>query len=167
MPVQVSDSLVEILDAQRSPSVYATFMANAQGAAYLRPLRLAIIKALFDVAGGHYWLVYRGFHALLMIAAIMLFVRALRVRTWTDFAAAVFALTVLTGLHTFRGTVREAYPVNHFLEIVLLCLIALNLAQSRGGWWIDAAASVTLAAASLILESGLLVWVVAGAAFCG
>ena len=164
MPVQVSDSLLEIVDAQRAPSVYATFLENAQGAAYLRPLRLAIIKALFDVSHGHYWLAYRGFHALLMFAAILLFVRALRVRTWTDCAAAVFALTVLTGLHTFRGTVREAYPVNHFLEMVVVCLLALNLAQSRGGWWIDAAAVVTLVAASLILESGLLVWVVAGAA---
>lgn len=165
MPVQVSDSLIEILDVQRSPSIYDTFVANAQGAAYLRPLRLAVIKGLFDVADGHYWLAYRGFHALLLVAAILLFVRALRVQTWIDCGAAVFALTVLTGMHTFRGTVREAYPVNHFLEIVVLCLVTLNLAQSRGGRWVDAAAVVSLVAASLILESGLLVWVVAGAAF--
>ena len=133
VPVQVSDSLGEILDAQQSPSVYASFTGSFGGTAYLRPLRIAQIKALFNLAHGHYWLVYRGFHALLLIAAVLLFVRALDVRTWADVAAAVFALTVLTGLHTFRGTVREAFPINHFLEIVVLCLLAVNLARSRGG----------------------------------
>jgi hypothetical protein len=84
----------------------------------------------------------------------------MRVHTWTDFAAGTFALTVLTGMHTFRGTVREAFPINHFLEIVVFCLIALNLAQSRPRWWVDLAAAGTFIVASLTLESGLLVWVV-------
>jgi hypothetical protein len=170
VPVQVSDSLGEILDAHYSPSVYASFVENATtSVAYLRPLRIAQIKALFDLAGGqHYWLVYRGFHAALLLIAVFLFVRVLFVTTWTDFAAAVFALTVLTGLHTFRGVVREGFPINHFLEIVVLCLVALNLARSRGGPWVDAAAAVTFVAASLVLESGLLVWVVLVTAWaCG
>ena len=167
-PVQISDSLIELLDVQQSPSLYATFVAHSPRGPFLRPLRQVQIKALFDAANGHYWLVFRGFHGLLLIAALLLFVRALRVGTWTDFAAAVFALTVLTGLHTFRGTVQEAFPINHFLEIVVFCLIALNLAQSRGGWWIDAAAAVTFVIASLTLESGVLVWVIAVAAWaCG
>jgi hypothetical protein len=168
MPVQVSDSFIEMLDAQQSPSLAAMFASIAQRRAYFRPLRLVQIKALFDLANGHYWLVYRGFHVLLLGAALFLFTRALRVQSWTDFAAAVFALTVLIGIHTFRGTVQEAFPINHFLEIVVFCLIALNLAQSRGGWWIDVAAVLTLAAASLTLESGLLVWVVIVTAWaCG
>jgi hypothetical protein len=168
MPVQVSDSLVELLDVQQSPSLSATFVAAANRSAYLRPLRLVQIKALFDLADGHYWLVYRGFHALLLGAGLLLFTRALRVRTWADFAAAVFALTVLTGLHTFRGTVREAFPINHFLEVSVFCLIALNLSQSKGGWWVDVAAAVTFVVASLTIESGLLVWVVVAAAWaCG
>ncbi len=168
IPVQVSDSLVELLDVQHSPSLSATFVATAQRSAYLRPLRLVQIKMLFDWADGHYWLVYRGFHALLLTAALLLFTRALRVQTWTDFTAAVFALTVLTGLHTFRGTVREAFPINHFLEIVVFCLIALNLARARGRWWVDVAAAATFVVASLTLESGLLVWVVVVAAWaCG
>jgi len=167
-PIQVTDSLIEILDVQRSPSLYATFVEVAQRPAYFRPLRLVQIKALFDLAGSHHQLVYRGFHALLLMAALLLFVRALRVRTWVDFSAAVFALTVLTGLHTFRGTVREAFPINHFLEMVVFCLLAVTLAQSRGGWWIDLAAVVTFLVASLTLESGLLVWVVCVAAWvCG
>jgi hypothetical protein len=170
MPIQVADSLGEILDAHYSPSVYASFMESATtSVAYLRPLRIAQIKALFDLSGGeHYWLVFRGFHAALLLAAALLFVRALDVRTWIDFAAALFALTVLTGLHTFRGLVREAFPINHFLEIVVLCLVAFNLAQSRGGRWVDAAAVATFSVASLVLESGLLVWVVIVTAWlCG
>lgn len=163
-PVQLSDSLGGILEAQRSPSVYATFVGILDGKAFLRPLHFAQIKALFDLANGHYWLVYRGFHALLLIAAALLFIRVLDVRTWMDLSAAVFALTVLTGLHTFRGTVREAFPINHYLEIVVLCLLTVNLARSRGGWWVDAAAAATFVVASLTLESGLLVWVVVVAA---
>lgn len=168
MPIQVSDSLDDVIDAQRSSSVAASFV-GAIGPPWIRPLRLAQVKALFDLAAGrHYWLAYRGWHAVLLAAALLLFVRALDVRTWPQSAAAVFALTVLTGLHTFRGLVREAYPINHFLEIAVLCLVALNLSRARGGWWVDVGAAVTFMAASLTLESGLLVWVILVAAWvCG
>jgi hypothetical protein len=166
MPVQVGDSLGEILGAQQSESAWASFTDNFGTEAYLRPLRIAQIKGLFDLAQhSHYWLVYRGFHALLIIAAVMLFTRALRVSTTIDFAAAACALVVLVGLHTFRGTVQEAFPINHFLEMVVLCLVALNLAQSRGGFWVDAGAVLAFASAALTLESGLLVWVVVVAAW--
>ena len=168
MPIQVTDSLGEILDAQRSASAWTSFTSSFGTEAYLRPLRIAQIKALFDAADGeHYWLVYRGFHALLVIAATLLFVAALRVTTWVDAAAAAFALAVLTGLHTFRGTVQEAFPINHFLEIVVLCLAALNLARARSRWWIDVAAVTLLGTAVLTLESGVLVWVVVAAAWIG
>ena len=167
-PIQIPDSLIDILHMQESPSVYATFQDAMAQRAYLRPLRIVQVKALFDVADGHYWLVFRGFHALLLVCLLLLFTRALRIQSWTDFAAGVFAIMVLTGMHTFRGTVREAFPINHFAEILLFCLLTLNLAQSRGGWWVDVAAAVTFVAASLTLESGLLVWVVAVVAWlCG
>ena len=166
MPVQVSDSLGEILDAQQSTSVSESFTDAMGSAAYLRPLRIAQIKGLYDLAGGrNYWLVYRGFHALLIVAAILLFTRALRVRTGADLGAAGFALVVLVGMHTFRGTVQEAFPINHFLEIVVLSLVVLNLAQSRGGIWVDVGAAAAFSVAALTLESGLLVWVVAVAAW--
>ena len=167
MPIQVSDSVSEILAAQRSPSVWVSF-TNAMGtdAAYFRPLRIAQIKALFDMAqGSSYLFAYRGFHALLIGVTLLLFTRVLRVSTLTDFAAAAFALVTLTGLHTFRGTVQEAFPINHFLEIVVFCLLTLNLARSRGGLRIDLTAAVVFAAAVLTLESGVLVWVVAAAAW--
>jgi hypothetical protein len=165
MPVQASDSLGEILDAQASPSVWTSFTGALSTTGYLRPLRIAQIKVLFDLADGHYWPVYRGFHAMLIVACVALFTRALRVRTRTDLAAASFALTVLMGLHTFRGTVQEAFPINHFLEVVVCCLFTLNLTQSAGGARVDALAALTLMVAALTLESGLLVWVVAVSAW--
>jgi hypothetical protein len=164
-PIQVSDSLQELLDVQQSPSLMATFAAHSPRGPFLRPLRQVQIKVLFDLADGRYQLAFRGFHALLVALALFLFVRALQVRTWTDCAAAILAVTVLTGMNTFRGTVREAFPINHFLEIVVFCLLALNLAQSRGGWWVDAAAAAVFVVASLTLESGPLVWVVLVAAW--
>jgi len=167
-PIQVSDSLQELLDVQQSPSLSATFLAHSPRGPFLRPLRQVQIKTLFDLAGGRYQLFFRGFHALLLAAALLLFVRALRVATWIDCAAAVFALTVFTGMNTFRGTVREAFPINHFLEIVVFSLAALNLAQARAAWWVDAAAAALFIVASLTLESGPLVWVVLVAAWiCG
>src|SRR5262245_48017566 len=153
MPVQVSDSLNEMLDAQASPSI-ATSFGNAIGTtSYLRPLRIAQIKALFDLSAGRsYHLVYRGFHALLIVLLIGLFVRALPIESPLDAAAAAVALTVLVGLHTFLGFLREAFPINHFLEVAVLVLVALNLALSRGGWWIDLLAGVTFVFAALTLE---------------
>ena len=168
IPVQVSDTIADLIYAQQSSSAWEAFMREVTTSAYLRPLRLAQVKMLFDLAQGHYWLVYRGSHVLLLAAALFLFVRALDVRTWRDGAAGAFALTVFTGIHTFRGLVREGFPVNHFLVIVVYSLLALNLARSKGGWWVDVTAVVVFVAASLTLESGLLVWVVIAAAWaCG
>jgi hypothetical protein len=166
MPIQVSDSLGEILSAQESPSAMASFIDGLDTRPYLRPLRIAQIKLLFDASGGkYYWEVFRGFHALLTIAAMLLFARALRVSSAIDLCAFAFALVVLIGLHTFLGNVQEAFPINHFLEIAFFCLLILNLARSRGGRWVDAAALAVFIAAALTLESGLLVWVVAAAAW--
>ena len=165
MPVQVSDSLDEILAVSRAPSAGAVFLtALHDDRAHLRALRPAQTKVLLDLADGRYRLLFRGFHVVLLVALFLLFTRSLQVRTGDDFAAAAFALTVLMGLHTFTGGIREAYPVNHFLEIGVCCLAVLNLAQSQGSVLADVLASVMFVAAALTLESGLLVWVVAVAA---
>ena len=161
MPVQVFDALEEMLAAQRSTSIVDTFWSAAYNAAYLRPLRIVQIKAIFDAAQGHYWLAFRGLHAATMVCCLLLFTRALRVRTVADLCAGAFALMVATGLHTFRSTVQEAFPINHFLEIVVLALVMLNLSQARPRLFVDLAALVTFVVAALTLESGLLVWVVA------
>jgi len=164
MPIQVSDSLQEILDAQASTSALRPFVSDA-GGNYYRPLRIAQIKALFDLSHGHYHLAYRGFHAALILLLVWLFTRALTVETGLDAAAAIFGLTVLTGLHTFLAFLREAFPINHFLEMAVFALVALNLSLSRGGWWADVLAALTFVAGALTLESGLLVWVVLAAAW--
>lgn len=161
MPVQVFDALEEMLAAQRSTSLVDAFWSVAYNPAYLRPLRILQIHLIFDAAQGHYWLAFRGAHAATMVIALLLFTRALRVRTAADLCAAAFALTVVTGLHTFRGTVQEAFPINHFLEIAVFALVALNLSQARPRLSVDLAALVTFVVAALTLESGLLVWVVA------
>jgi hypothetical protein len=162
IPIQTTDSIVPLLQAQETPGVIAAVKGSMVSAAYLRPFRIGQIQILYELAkdNGRYFLVFRGFHAVLVIATFALFMAALRVRTRDDFFIAAFALTVMTGLHTFLGTVWEAYPINHFLEIAMFCLLALVLAQSRGGWWADVAAALVFIVASMTLESGLLVWVV-------
>ena len=161
MPLQVHDALDEIMAAQRSPGVWASFTSTLGETAYFRPLRIAETKVLFDVSGGHYFAAYKTFHVVLLVAAFALFLGELSVQTWTDAAAALFALTVFTGLHTFLGFVREAFPVNHFLQVAVLVLVAVRLARARPRAAVDVAANLVFVAACLTLESGILVWVAA------
>jgi dolichyl-phosphate beta-glucosyltransferase len=165
MPIQVSDSIEEIIGAQAQSSIVETFVVNLGQAAYLRPLRRAQIKAVYDLSGGRYHAAYRGFHVALFALTLLLFVRALRVSGAADLAAAAFAMTVFLGLHTFYPAVGSAYPINHFLEIILFALLAFNLAQGRPSWGKDVAAVGVFVAAALTLETGLLVWVVLAAAW--
>ncbi len=165
IPLQVTDSLVPMLDAQRTSSVTAAFASGATDASYFRPLRAAQIQALFELSNGHYFAAFKGFQAALVVVVFALFVLVLEVNSLARVAGLLFAVTVLMGLHTFRGTVWEAYPVNHSLEVVAFCLLALVLSRSNGGTWVDVAGSLTLLAASFTVESGLLVWVVFGAAW--
>ena len=98
--------------------------------------------------------------------------RALPIESPLDAAAAAVALTVLTGLHTFLGFLREAFPINHFLEIAVLVAgraesHALKAACPSGsrGWLIDLLAAITFVVAALTLESGVLIWVVIATAW--
>jgi hypothetical protein len=165
MPLQIGDSLAPLLDAVRASSPWSEFTAHLREDGYFRPMRLATIKLVSDLANGHYFLGYRLFHALLVLAFLLLFVRALEVRDRLALAVVPLALTVFVGIHTFLGTVKEIYPTNHFLQIAVLALLALNLAQSRGGLLVDLLLLVTFTVAALTLESGLLVWVVVIAAW--
>src|SRR5258705_10178007 len=165
IPLQVTDSLIPMLDAQRSSSVIGAFASGATNAGYFRPLRAAQIQALFELSNGHYFAAYKGFQAATVLVVFVLFLAVLEIDSRQRAAALLFALTVLMGLHTFRGTVWEAYPVNHSLEVVAFCLLALLLARSAGGRWTDAAAALTFIAATFTVESGLLVWVVIAAAW--
>lgn len=165
IPVQLTDSLVPMLQVQARDSAVDVFAGGFGGDDYLRPMFWTQVKLLFDAAAGErYFAVFKGFHIALVVALLCLFVRAARVSSRVDAAAFALALLVLTGLHTFRGSVWEAFPVNHYLEIAVFCLAALVLSQSGGGWAYDALAAVLFTAAALTLESGLIVWVVLVAA---
>jgi hypothetical protein len=169
IPIQVSDS-VEILEAvEKTPSPGAAFAQGLHASrTMLRPMRQFGTKLLLDAAhasGDRYNAVFRGFHAFGAALLVGLFTFVARPREWPDVAALVFALAVLTGLHTFGGMMREAYPINHFLLIAIYSLTVFALAQSRGGLAADIAACVCFAMAALTLESGLVVLVIALAAY--
>jgi hypothetical protein len=165
MPLQVADSLTLILDAAEFSSAWESFLSHTGGSGYFRPLFYTEVKLLFDLSNGHYQLAYRLFHAASVFAFVMLFVRALDVRSRAALVVVPLALTVFIGGHTFLATVKEIYPVSHFLQACVLALAALNLVQSRGGRLVEVALLVTFVAAALTLESGLLVWVVVVAAW--
>lgn len=166
IPVQVSDSLVPLLQAQSTPSVAEAAIASASSPGYFRPLRIAQIQALYQLSSDRYHTpVFRGFHVLWVLALFGGFLVLLDPRTATDCCVAALAMSVLVGHHAFLGTVWEAYPINHFLEIGVLCLLTLVVARARGSWWADALAAAMFLLAAGTLESGLLVWVVVTAAW--
>jgi hypothetical protein len=158
-PVQITDSLIPILEVQ-DLSPWQVFLAKISETRFSRPLYWIAIKLLLDNSGGHYALAFKAFHVLLVAVLFACFVRAARVQTRDDALAFLFSLVVLTGMHTFLGMVWEGYPVNHYLEVAVFCMAALVLCQSRGGWLADLAAAILFVVAALTLESGLLVWVV-------
>jgi hypothetical protein len=169
VPIQVSDSLEVIQRVIPMPSAASAFVDGLHNSpTMLRPLkevRTRLLVQAGEALGGRYHLVFRGYHAFAGAVLIALFVWVCRVRSWTDVAALAAALVVLTGMHTFVGLFREAFPVNHFLIVAVSALATFALAQSRGGWLADLAAIALLASAALSFESGLLVWPVAVAAY--
>jgi hypothetical protein len=159
MPFQVSDNVNNMLQVLET-SIWVTLKAQFTAEAFLRPFSWGSIEALMDLSGGHYFLVFRSFHALQFAAFLLLFVRLLRVRTAIDFTACAVALLVLIGSHTFNDFARQHHPIPGFMTLALCTVAALNLSASRGGWWVDLAAALLFTFASLSAETGLLVWVV-------
>jgi len=168
IPIQVSDSLEVIVRNFESPSVRAVFVGGLHNShTMLRPLREVQTKLLVHAGAalGSYHLAFRGYHVAIAVMVVALFTYQAGVRTWPGVAALAFALTVLTGMSTFQGLVREAYPVNHFLLIAMYGLAMMAIASSRGGRLADAAAVVVFVLAALTLESGLLVLAIAAMAY--
>jgi hypothetical protein len=164
MPIQLSDSFANLLGVQ-GLSIWEVFKAQFGGSGYLRPLLQVQLKIVYDLAGGHYFAWYRAVQALQVLAALLLMVNILRIRTVLDAAVLPVCLAVLLGIHTFAGAIREGFPINTFLTLVLCCLLAVRLAQSRGGAVVDAATVALLAFSLLTLETGVLVWVIIAAAY--
>lgn len=168
MPIQVDDSLDTIVRSAGFDSLRDAFVDGMHNSrTILRPLKQVQTKLLLDAgeAMGNYHAAFRGYHAFLATLLIVLFTTLARVRSWPGVASLVFALAVLTGMQTFTGLLREAYPVNHFLLVAIYGLALLGIAQSRGGWLADVAAVAVFVAATLTLESGILLLPIALAGY--
>jgi hypothetical protein len=166
LPIQLTDSFGNMLKLSGSwgELLYGEFTQNA----YLRPLLWANLKLVYDLSGGDYFTWFRGVHVIQVLLLVVLYVALVRPRTLLDAAVLPLGLAVLFGMHTFAGTIREAFPINTHMTILILCLAAAIVALGPYRWWNDVAAMVLFAAASLTIETGLLIWVIfVGAALVG
>ena len=164
LPVQVSDSLNNLIQASQgslSGLVYSQFYQHG----YLRPFLWGLIRAVFDLSQGHYFEWFRGWHVGQVVVLAGLFVALLRVRRASDAAVVPLGLAALVGIHTFSGTIREAFPINTFMTILLCCYVAAWLAIGAPRWWRDVVAALLFVFAALTVETGLLVAVIFVAAW--
>lgn len=158
LPIQVSDSFGNMLHLSRPlPEMLAS---ESTQAGFMRPLAWAQGKILYDLAGGNYTAWFRWAHALQVVPLVLLYLVLVRPRTWRDTALLPLGLAVLVGLHTFIGTVREAFPINFFLTTMWFCFAAAAIALARPRWWNDVLAGLLFVVAVLTVETGLLVWVI-------
>jgi len=165
LPVQVSDSYGNLVQAASEPSVGSLVTKQFWSRSYLRPLLWGNIRVVLDLSNGHYFEWFRGWHVAQVAVLIVFFVRLVRPRTLAAAAVLPLGLAALIGMHTFDGTVREAFPINTFLTIVLCCLAAADLALGEPRWWRDLASALLFAFSALTVESGLLVAVIFVTAF--
>jgi hypothetical protein len=162
--VQVTDSYGNILNAARGTLgdvIEGQFFQRG----YLRPLLWAHIRVLYDMAGGAYYEWFRGWHVVQVGLLVWLFLHLVRPRGVAGAAAVPVGLAALVGMHTFSGAIREAFPVNTFMTILLCCFAATATALGPPRWWRDVLAAVIFVFAALTVESGLLVAVVVVAAW--
>ncbi len=159
-PLTLYDGLGPILDARASPSAASMWESAWRSSGYWRPLRLTQIKLLVD-ASPDVAMTFKAIHVALTCAAFLLFAAWIRPRSLGEFAAGSVGLMILAGHHSFFTLFSEAYPVNHFLEIVVLTLAIGVLARGRPAGWKDVAAPLLMAVGMLTIESGLLIAVAA------
>lgn len=165
LTVQVSDSFGNLLEVQHA-SVSHVMYHQGIARGYLRPFLWAEIKLLYELADGRYFLWFRSVHVVQVLVLLLLCVRLMRPRTPTDAALVPGALAILVGGHTFLPTILEAFPINSFLTMMVLCMAAANVAlEPVSRWWTDVAVCALLAIGALTVESGLLIWVVCVAAW--
>lgn len=164
LPIQVTDSYGNLVQAS-SGTLGSLVAGQFRGHGFLRPLLWAHIRILYDASGGHYFEWFRGWHVVQIVLLVVLFLRLVRPERLSDAAAVPIGLAALVGIHTFAGTIREAFPINAYMTILLCCAFAADLALGPPRWWRDVAAVVLFAFASLTAESGLLIAVIIVAAY--
>ena len=163
IPIQVSDSYGNLVAASgRTLGALVYDQFHARG--FLRPFLWAHIRIVYDLSGGDYYTWFRGWHVGQVAVLTILFLRLVKPRTAPAFAGAAIGLAALIGIHTFEGTILEAFPINAYMTILICCYLAADLALGRPAWWRDVAAAVLFAFAALSVESGLLIAVVLVAA---
>ena len=163
VPLQVSDNIWNIITAER-----VSFGTLAVQFGVQRPLLWLTLKAVVELAGGHYFEVFRGFHVLQLALLFTLVVRLMGVHRAREVAAVPLLLLMVAGFHTFRNLVQEAYPINTYLSLLVYLAAALNLTIARPSRRVDIAAVLLLLVAVLTVETGLLWWVAYVVAYvCG
>lgn len=163
-PLQIGDCVDNMVDLQKN-TLGELFTNQFHQLGYMRPMLWVVLKVAFDASNGHYFAMYKAIHVLQLLALVLLFVRLLRVDTMTTALAVPFGAVVLFGNHTFAPLVIEAFPINHFLTVVLCCLAVANLAFDPPALWRDVGAVLLFLFAALTVETGLLVWVIVVAAW--
>ena len=164
IPIQVSDSygnLVQASGRTLGGLVYDQFHA----AGFLRPFLWGHIRVVYDLSGGNYYAWFRGWHVGQIVVLTIVYLFLVKPRTAAGAAAVAIGLAALFGIHTFEGTILEAFPINAYMTILICCYLAAALALGRPHWWRDVAAAVLFAFAALSVESGLLIAVVLVAAY--
>jgi hypothetical protein len=164
LPIQVTDcygNMVKAAKGTLSGLVYGEFHQQS----YLRPLGWAQLRILLDLSGGRYFEWFRGWHVAQIVVLFVLFLRLIRPRSLAGAAVVPLGLAALIGIHTFAGTVRESFPVNMFLMVLICSFAAADLALGPPRLWRDIAAALLFVFATLSVESGILVAVVLVAAF--
>jgi hypothetical protein len=164
-PPTLYDGLGPILDARLADSSADVFRSALHTTSYFRPLRVAQIKAVFDLSPENPIRAFKLVHVILTLAACLFFALLLRPGSRAEFVAAAVAIMVFIGHHSFFLLVAEAYPINHFLEMVVIGLAVAVMARGPARWWKGLASIALLACALMTLESGALIWVVAVASW--
>src|SRR5438132_8615541 len=131
LPVQLSDSFANLLTIQ-SGSLWQVFRAQLGGGGYLRPLLQTQLKVVYELAGGHYFLWFRGVQAVQVLVCLCLCVRMLQPRRLANLLVVPCALAIVLGLHTFAGTIYEAFRINTCLTLLSCCLAAAEPRGPRG-----------------------------------
>lgn len=163
--IQVSDSFVQLLAVQ-TPTLGELLSSQFFQRGFLRPLLWAQLKIVYELADGQYYLWFRTIQVLQVLLLIALYLRLVRPTTALDAALVPVSLAVLVGAHTFVPLVREAFPINGMLTVVICCLAVATLARrAEPRAYLDALAIVMFVGSILIVETGILVWVTCAAAY--
>src|SRR5205814_589076 len=107
IPIQLTDSLENIMGAQRPMMVLLRGELGAATSGYVRPLLSAQIRLGVLLSHGHYFATFKAIQIAQLIACALLLVRLVRPIDWPRAIASALGVAVLFGAHTFTGTITE------------------------------------------------------------